>query len=326
MKSGVASGNTSFVPTWRRTHAFNELIAILGVGLVVFLLASYFDVFEMYRSLVRRHGLETWEADDFIFLLVFFAFALSFFSLRRWRELQTEVAARRKAERLKDEFIGMVSHELRTPLTTIREGVSQVVDGILGPTSPRQDEYLKIVLADADRLARIIGDLLDVSKIEAGRFNVSRQHIDMAAVARHAADVFAPRARARGLDLHAVLPKETVEVYADPDRILQVWENLVGNAIKFTSAGGVHLRVEEFDDFVKCSVKDTGPGIDPEELPMIFTRFHQGRRTAGPGSRGTGLGLAIAKAIVESHGGTISVESRPNEGSTFTFILPKTPA
>jgi signal transduction histidine kinase len=326
MKRIAQADKDRFLPKWWRSSVFRELGLIALAGIMVFILVSYFDIFEKYRQWVRSRGLETWEADDIVFLLVFLAFAFSIFSYRRSSELRDEIIARRKAERLKDEFLSMVSHELRTPLTPIREGISQVVDGLHGPTTPRQEEYLKIALSDVDRLSRIIGDLFDISKIESGHFKIAKEHIDMVSMARHVQQEFEPQARAKGLELKAILPGDTVEVYADPGRMMQVWSNLIANALKFTAAGFVELGVTGSDGRVTCWVKDSGPGIPAEELPKVFTKFFQGRRTAGPGTRGTGLGLPIAKGIVESHGGMIWAESRPSEGSTFTFVLPKATA
>ena len=223
----------------------------------------------------------------------------------------------------KTEFIYNLSHELRTPLTTIREGVSQVTDGILGPTTADQREFLAIVLTDIDRLARIINDLLDVAKIESGRFELWLEHVNMVAIAQQAVRLFEPRARAKGLQIRMEFAKPEIAVYADPDKIAQVIANLLANALKFTAHGEVELKVDDLGDHAVCAVRDTGRGIPPEDLPKVFQKFYQAGLVPGPGGKGTGLGLPIAKGIVEAHGGTMSARSEPGVGSTFTFALLK---
>ena len=244
---------------------------------------------------------------------------------RQAEELARLYAEAKELDRLKTEFIANISHELRTPLTTIREGVSQIADGILGPTTPEQGKFLSIALSGIDRLSRIINDLLDEAKIEAGRLELARERVDIVAIARQAARLFDPKARAKGLLLRTDFSKPEIEVYADPDKIAQVFANLLSNALKFTEVGEVALIVEDRGEDVSCAVRDTGRGIAPDDLPKVFLKFYQVGRTPGPGGRGTGLGLPIAKAIVELHGGKIVAKSEPETGSTFTFTLPKTP-
>lgn len=242
---------------------------------------------------------------------------------KRAEELAQSYTKIKELDQLKTEFIYNLSHELRTPLTTIREGVSQVEEGILGPTTPEQRDFLCVVLNDIDRLARIINDLLDEAKIEAGRLQLAREHVNIVEIARQEARLFGARARAKGVHLRMDFSKPEIDVYADPDRIVQVFANLLGNALKFTERGEVVLIIEDMGTQVSCVVRDTGIGIAPAELPKVFQKFYQVSRTPGPGGRGTGLGLPITKAIVESHEGTISVQSNLGVGTTFTILLPK---
>jgi signal transduction histidine kinase len=315
----------SLRPHWRRSRPFREFLIISSLAPIVFALASYYNVFRWWNQWVRDHDLRLWQADDIVFVLAYFGFAFGYFSFRRWRELQAEAAARRRAERLKEEFCHMVSHELRTPLTTIREGVSQIAAGILGPTTPAQREFLGIVLSDIERLSRIINDLLDIGKIEAGRLELAREHVNIVGIARQEARLFEPRARAKGLRIRTDFSQAEIEVYADPDKIAQVFANLLGNALKFTEHGEVALIVEDMGEHISCAVRDTGRGIAPDDLPKVFQKFYQVGRTPAAGGNGTGLGLPIVKGLVESHGGEISARSEPGVGSTFTFVLPKTP-
>jgi PAS domain S-box-containing protein len=242
---------------------------------------------------------------------------------RAAEELQRTLQLSERLLGQKDELLQIVSHELRTPLTTIREGVSQVADGLLGPATPEQRKFLSLTLSGIDRLSRIINDLLDAAKIDAGRLDLALEHVDIVAIARQEVRIFEPKARAKSLSIRTVFGKPEIEVRADPDKIAQVFANLLGNALNFTERGEVVVSVEDLGARVSCAVRDTGGGIPPEALPKVFQKFYQAGRTPGPGGRGTGLGLPIAKAIVELHGGEITARSEPGEGTTFTFVLPK---
>ncbi len=307
------------------TRARRDLVWILITAVPVLVAVFYFDVFQKFRDWARRYGLTKWEADDSVVLLIYLALALAVFSVRRYLELRVEIRSRRKAERHKDEFLSMVSHELRTPLTTIREGVSQVNDGILGPTTEAQQEFLTIVLDDIDRLTRLINNILDMSHLEANQVAIRAEHLDMAKVIHHVASLFDPEARKKGLKLSISLSAGPLEVYADADKLLQIWSNLVRNALKFTNEGTVILEAHEQGDHVECLVRDTGIGIKPEDRPRIFVKFFQADHGPGPGEGGAGLGLPITKALVEAQGGEVFVESTPGMGSTFGFRLPKAP-
>jgi len=234
-----------------------------------------------------------------------------------------DVTREKEIDRMKTEFISIVSHELRTPLTTIRESVSQVLDGILGETTDEQKEFLSICLEDIDRLTRIINDLLDISKIEAKKVELKKSCLDLVALVRSVNLFFYPRAREKGLDLETSAPAGECELYVDRDKMIQVFNNLVGNALKFTSAGHIELSISDQGTHIECAVIDTGRGIAQEDLPKVFNKFEQFGRTDGPGEKGTGLGLAIAKGIVELHGGRMWVESVAERGTAFKFTLPK---
>jgi len=236
-----------------------------------------------------------------------------------------DITERKKLEHLKDEFISTVSHELRTPLTVIREGVSQVLEGILGETTDNQKKFLSIALQAIDRLSRIINDLLDISKIEADKLELKLDLVDLTTVAH---EIMAPsspyqmRAHDKGLELKARIPKNRVECYIAKDKIVQIFTNLVGNALKFTEKGSIEIIIENKGELVECRVADSGVGISKENLPRVFHKFQQFDRVAGPGEKGTGLGLAISKGLVEMHKGKIWVESQRGKGTHFVFTLP----
>lgn len=234
-----------------------------------------------------------------------------------------DITDRKKAEQLKDDLVSTVSHELRTPLTTIREAVSQVLDGLLGATTPDQREFLLMCLQDVDRLMRIINDLLDISKIEAKRVELNKETIDIVKLIKQVQTTFMPRFWEKQLEGKVSFSHEQIEIYADRDKIIQVLTNLIGNALKFTNQGYIEISAVDKGDTVECSVIDSGKGIAQADLAKVFDKFKQVGREYGPGEKGTGLGLAIAKGIVDLHKGKIWAESQENKGTKFIFTLPK---
>lgn len=237
-----------------------------------------------------------------------------------------DLTERKKLEHLKDEFISTVSHELRTPLTIIREGVSQVLEGILGETTEHQRKFLSIALQAIDRLSRIINDLLDISKIESDKLELKMDLVDLTVLVQELVASPSPyqmKAKNKGLMIQALTPPHRVECYLARDKIIQVFTNLIENALKFTEQGTVEILIQDQGDHVQCSVADTGIGISKEDLPKVFHKFQQFGRTPGPGGKGTGLGLAISKGLVEMHKGKIWIEGERDKGAKFTFVLPK---
>ncbi|RKY32116.1 MAG: hypothetical protein DRP74_03285 [Candidatus Omnitrophota bacterium] len=240
-----------------------------------------------------------------------------------YKELEKKNKELEKLDQLKSDFINSVSHELRTPLTSIREVISQILDGILGETNQQQREFLNICLADVDRLRRIIDDLLDISKLEAGKLKLSRADADIVGLAKRVISTFQAEFKSAGLEIKENFPQEKAVAYVDQDRIIQVFINLIGNAFKFTEKGYVDVSVIDWPGFVECSVADTGIGIGEEDLPKLFGKFQQFNRKDPGRIKGTGLGLSISKNIIELHRGQIEVESKLDKGTKFTFTLPK---
>ncbi len=237
-------------------------------------------------------------------------------------QLQAEVKERKRAEELKDEFVSTVSHELRTPLAITKEGIALLLDGIPGEVNDKQRKVLASARGNIDRLARIINDLLDISKIEAGKMQMAKDCVDFVALTEGVMRNFEGIARQKGLLLESSLDLPLRQVLADQDRIIQVMTNLLSNALKFTTEGGVRVTACVREEAVECTVADTGVGLAPEEAARVFEKFTQFGRTHGAGEKGTGLGLAIAKQIVELHRGRIRVESAVGRGSRFIFTLP----
>jgi PAS domain S-box-containing protein len=229
----------------------------------------------------------------------------------------------KELDKLKSDFVSNVSHELRTPLTAIKGSVDNMLDGLTGDLNEKQSRYLVRIKSNADRLARLINDLLDLSRIEAG-IKLKRTNLGLVAIAREIAESLKPLAAEKLISLEIECGDNSVTAWADPDRISEVLMNLLGNAIKFSPAHGtVTLSIERNGDhWAKVSVADTGPGIPSDEAKRIFDKFYQVSQPERQKAMGTGLGLSIAKTLVELHGGKIWLESEAGRGSTFFFTLP----
>lgn len=246
--------------------------------------------------------------------------------LRGIADLIAQVIGRRRAEgeseRLKEEFFALVSHELRTPLTSIVGYLDIVREGEAGELSDQQARFLDVIDRNARRLVRLVGDLLFVAQVEAGTLGLERGEVDLAAVAGEAVEAARPRAENQGVSL--TLVAEPVEIGgADGDRLGQLIDNLISNAVKFTpDEGQVEVRVSRRDSTALVQVADTGMGIAVREKERLFERFYRSPRATAAAVPGIGLGLSICEAIVDGHGGSISIESEVGAGTTFTVALP----
>jgi PAS domain S-box-containing protein len=224
------------------------------------------------------------------------------------------------ANQAKSRFLATVTHEIRTPLG----GILGMADLLLRTRlSPDQVTYANAVKTSGDALLSLIDEILDFSKIEAGRLDLEEKPFGLEALVEDAVELLAPRAHAKGLEIAAHTSPQTPRLLlGDAGRLKQVLLNLAGNGVKFTPAGGVAISVGWEADIVAISVSDTGIGITPEQIPLIFQEFEQGESTPSRRYGGTGLGLAISRRIVERMGGTIAVQSQPGRGSTFCVRLP----
>jgi hypothetical protein len=229
----------------------------------------------------------------------------------------------RKLDRIKSDFLSNVSHELRTPLTIIRETVAQVLEGVMGKITPKQKKFLSMCLKNIDRLKRIINELLDISRIEAGKIILNRKGVDIVILAKDTCSFFSLQAKNKGLKIKFETSAPEIKIFIDKDKIRQVFTNLINNAFKFTQQGFIKLSLREREKTVECAVIDSGKGIDQENLSKVFDKFHQAASDIFPKEQGTGLGLSVVKGIVEAHGGEVTVESQVGKGSKFSFILPK---
>ncbi len=235
-----------------------------------------------------------------------------------------DITKDREAARLKSEFVSHVSHELRTPLSSIRAYVEMLVDGEAADENTR-DEYYDIIQTSADRLGRLIDNLLNISRIEAGTVRINKEPVALSMVVKEALDIVRPQAEERHLELTEELPPVMYRIHADRDTIHRAVLNLLSNAIKYTPEGGkVRLKIEahEEDHTISVAVRDTGVGIPTDDLPHMFEKFYRVAANAKM-ARGTGLGLNLVKHIVETvHGGKMKLSSEVGRGSTFTMILP----
>jgi PAS domain S-box-containing protein len=232
-----------------------------------------------------------------------------------------DITERKELERLKSDFISTVSHELRTPLTSIKGYVDLVLAGDVGPLTPEQKEFLTIVSQNTTRLTELINDLLEIERLESGRIEFEFAELDLAEVLENVARSLHVNAEQKGLEFLTEIPSG-LKVRGDRERLAQVFLNLLSNAIKYTPAGTVELRAHQEDDAVVVEVRDTGIGISESDLQKLFQKFFRSDNPYVRKVGGTGLGLSIAKAIVERHGGTITVTSQLGQGSTFTVRLP----
>jgi len=232
-----------------------------------------------------------------------------------------DISREKEIDRMKSEFIAVASHELRTPMTSIKGSVDLVLCGFAGEITQDTQELLEIARKSCDRLVRLVNDILDLAKIEAGQIKLKLAQMDVAEAAERSISSLKALADQSEILLELQRPEALPLVEADKDRIEQVVTNLLSNAIKFSPPKGtVRLRLSAVDAWVECTVSDEGCGIGPEDLPRIFGKFQQVGESRQKG--GTGLGLAIAQALVHEHKGKIWVESELNKGTQFTFRLP----
>jgi len=295
-----------------RSWPLAVFLALQGAGGLIFPFSTLWDPIWWTWHVVRVAGY--WIALGYLF-------AYYRQEADQAEETRRELESLRRADELKNRFLGMLSHELRTPLNSVLGFGSMLEDELAGPLNGAQRDYLGKMLGGANVLLALIDDLLDMSRIQAGRFSLSMRLIDFPEVISGVLSSLQPLAASSGVRLSSDVA-DLPPLRADDQRLGQVLYNLVGNAIKFTPPGGtITVRVERNGD-VRCAVRDTGQGIAADDIPKLFRPFSQ---LAPPGTspiRGTGLGLSISKALIEAHGGTIGVVSEPGRGSEFWFTLP----
>lgn len=243
--------------------------------------------------------------------------------------LKNELSEYERLSKLKDQFIGTVSHELRTPLTIIRGAVGNMLEGIVGELNEQQKRVVKIADNNVVRLTRIIDNLLDLSRLESEKVHINPGKIIVDRFMNNIVQSFQILADEKDINLTLLVPDRPKALFADPDMIAQVMNNLISNALRYAKKQ-IHVRVtevqetteNEIEDWVQVSIEDDGPGLPEDQFDNLFSKFTQHNRPqGGAGYKGTGLGLAISKAIIDQHQGLIWIESQVGQGSQFKFKL-----
>jgi len=235
-----------------------------------------------------------------------------------------DVSRFKELDQMKSDFVNMVSHELRSPLSSIRQQVSIITEGLVGEISEKQEKILNRVLQRIDGHLAMISNLLDLSRIEAGQIVQQKERIVIPKIIEEVVELMSPEAEKKGLTFKVTLDSQIFPIHADYQSMETVLNNLVSNAIKYNrEKGAVSITAQNSGDFVEIKVSDNGVGIEKENLPQIFDKFYRIRTEQTRKVVGSGLGLPLVKDIVEAHLGTITVESKPEQGTTFTVLLPR---
>ena len=240
-----------------------------------------------------------------------------------------DISHLKELDKMKSEFIAMVAHELRAPIAAVEQQLSVILNKMAGEVTEKQEQLLSRAKERTRGLLNLIKDLLDLSKIEAGKMVQYKESLLLQEVIQKVVDLMRAEAEEKKIDLQFLAPSEASWINADRNSMDGIFTNLISNAIKYTPEGGkVWVTLSEEDGFVKATVSDTGIGIKKEDLPRIFDKFYRVKTAQTRQIVGTGLGLSIVKSIVDAHLGTISVESEEGKGTTFAILFPKesTPA
>ena len=309
---------------------FDNLFAPIRVG------EKFFGLIEVFRDT------EFSQEDTTCFQTLARQVSLPLENAALYEEIKNTNTKLEKLERLKSEFTSIVSHELRTPLTAIKNSLDIMLSGKTGETTPAMNKFLDMAKRNVTRLSGIINDLLDLTKVEAGKMDFRFEKGSINAPVEFVKNTFENLAKEKNITLVSETEPELPETYIDSQRLEQVITNLVSNAVKFTNENGSILiktetisaddidREKLFDvknpvfykNYVKVSVKDSGIGIAQEDIPKVFDKFQQIENSLSRKNGGTGLGLPIAKQLIEAHSGFIWVESELNCGTTFSFVIP----
>jgi len=320
IQGGVAAANNSPETTFLDSVNRSLWLAVLLAGLVALLLALIFAhtiLRPLHTLKVVAGKMEQGDLSQRVFIkskgevgALAHAFNAMADSLSR-------------SERLRRNLVSDVAHELRNPLMNIRGYLELFQDQVLEPTP----ETLASLYEETSLLNRLVADLQDISLAEAGQLHLVQKPVNLAEVASQAVQIVQPHLVQKNLTLHVHLPSNLPHVAADQERIAQVLRNLLSNAIRHTpEQGKIWLTTSRDESMLRISVRDSGVGIAPEHLPYLFERFYRADASRSRATGGSGLGLAVARQVVQAHGGQITVESQPGQGSCFTFTLPLVPS
>jgi signal transduction histidine kinase/FixJ family two-component response regulator len=235
-----------------------------------------------------------------------------------------DISYLKELDKMKSEFIAMVAHELRAPIATVEQQLTVIVGGMAGELNEKQEQLMTRARERTRGVLTLIKDLLDLSKIEAGKMVQYKEPLNLAEVISRAIEMMKEDAQQKNIQIDFLPPASIPPVHADRNSMEGIFTNLISNALKYTLTGGsVAIGLDDHDGFVKASVTDTGIGIKSEDLPRIFDKFYRVKSSETRQIVGTGLGLSIVKSIVDAHMGTISVESTEGKGTTFSILFPK---
>jgi PAS domain S-box-containing protein len=242
-------------------------------------------------------------------------------TLSGYLAMANDLSGRKQLEKMKDDFVSMASHELRTPLTAIRGALGLLAGGVVGKLPERAEIMVQTAVRNTERLTRLTNDILDLARIESGRMAIAKKDFDARDLMKQSVELVQGQANEAGISI--LVDTSSVVINADPDRIIQAFSNLLGNAIKFSPRGGqVVFKATKQGSAIVLSVADHGRGIPKDKLETVFGRFEQLDLSDSRDRGGTGLGLAICRIIVEQHGGRVWAESEVGQGSTFFVRLP----
>jgi signal transduction histidine kinase len=322
----LAGRTTSLVNA--ATTLVDDTTEIAGIGLAIAASVALLVSIALWRTVSKpvrdlESGMEAVAAGQFDYRLSVSPTRNDEFG-RLATSYKTMASQLAQLDRLKAEFVSVASHELKTPINVVLGYLQLLNEGVYGPISPKQGEILRTIDAQTRSLSRLVHQLLDISRFEAGGGKLDLRAQDLGQFLSELEDTFHVLSLQRGINFRIVragpLPAEVVW---DPDRINEVLGNLLSNAFKFTKKDGtVELNVEAEGGQISLTVRDTGAGIPPEQLPHIFRKFFQADNQHSASQDGTGLGLAIAKQIVDAHGGKVTVDSAVGQGTTFNITLP----
>jgi len=335
--SGVMRGETNFIVAGVAILMFPKKETKWMIAMVAFSVACYYAK-QILQIHVERLYIPTRSLDTLFTIVFSLAFILIAVigrystihteELLKEREDELSVSNRelKELDELKDNLLSMVSHDLRTPMTSIKGYTSILMDKMGKLSEDRQTKYLGTIGKEADRLTRMIDDLLDLQRFEEGRMTFELADINLMKLLGESMNAFQGAAFSKNITIESELPDSAIMVNADRDRLSQIVANYLSNAIKFTSDGGkVKIKAETISENgkkqVKVSVSDTGPGISVEGQAKLFSKFQQLETRKASKQKGSGLGLALVKEIVEHHGGKVGVESEPGSGSVFYFTI-----
>jgi signal transduction histidine kinase len=243
-------------------------------------------------------------------------------NVRLFREIEEKSRQLETASKHKSQFLASMSHELRTPLNAILGFNEMILDGIYGDVNADVRAPLENIQSSGKHLLRLINNVLDLAKIEAGRMELALSDFSVQDTVSSVHSTLKPLAAEKGLEFVAEVPADMPPAHGDAGRLAQCLMNLAGNSLKFTRQGRVAIAVAQDNGLLRFSVADTGIGIPPDKIPSLFTEFKQTDATIASEYGGTGLGLSITKKFIEMHGGRIWVESEPGKGSIFQFEIP----